>query len=179
MRETTEARTAAYRRQQRYPRPDGGDGLCLCGCGQSTPIAVTTEAKSGRFTGYPMRFIQYHHLRGMKRGPGRYVSNDGYALVHLPSHPRAHKGYVLEHRLVMEHTLGRPLTSLEHVHHRNGDKLDNRPDNLALLDRAEHGRHHGHPKGLPISDEHRAKLSAAMRRIWAVRRSVQVADDSR
>jgi hypothetical protein len=57
----------------------------------------------------------------------------GYAMVRLPDHPRAKThGYVFEHILVMEELLGRSLTRDETVHHRNGVRNDNRPENLEL-----------------------------------------------
>lgn len=53
-----------------------------------------------------------------------------------------------EHRLLMEQIVGRKLTWGEVVHHRNGDRGDNRPENLEVMTRRQHSEHHNqkHPK---------------------------------
>lgn len=98
--------------------------LCRCECG--------TE-----------KLIRINHLKvtkscGCERNKrvektSKFIDGKGYVQVFFPSHPNAKRdGYIFEHRLTMEEKLGRYLTKDENVHHINGVKIDNRPENLEL-----------------------------------------------
>jgi hypothetical protein len=58
---------------------------------------------------------------------------DGYVHIYVGKHPMANRsGRVPEHRWVMSQMLGRDLQNGETVHHKNGNKTDNRSENLEL-----------------------------------------------
>ena len=72
-----------------------------------------------------------------------FVDNDGYVRIWAPDHHRAdNSGRVYEHILVAEAAYGNPITQAYHVHHINGVKHDNRPENLEVLSASEHHREH-------------------------------------
>ncbi len=78
--------------------------------------------------------------KGKRWRGGKTVNRAGYIQVWKPDHPSlagTKRKYVLEHRLVMEQMLGRPLEPHENVHHKNGDRQDNRPENLELWIKAQ------------------------------------------
>lgn len=94
--------------------------------------AKISLAREGRFGGE-----NHPNWKG-----GTITNSSGYVQLFRPDHPFADKhSHIFEHRLVMECILGRYLTSGETVHHRNGVRDDNRPENLEIV--VTKGPHYG------------------------------------
>lgn len=76
----------------------------------------------------------YNWKGGIRKG-----GKEGYTREKCPAHPYCDdRGYVLQHRLVMEKHLGRQLLPTEVVHHINRDTNDNRIENLMVYNKGEH-----------------------------------------
>jgi hypothetical protein len=123
--------------------------VCKCDCGGQTRTTAhkLTTGWSSSCGCYAAE--QARNRRGERRynwKGGRSIDN-GYIRLLQPEHNRANmRGYVYEHIVVMENHLGRPLTKNENVHHINGNRGDNRIENLQLWSTRQ-------PKGQRIEDK--------------------------
>lgn len=75
---------------------------------------------------------------------GKVMASNGYVLIKVGfnHHLADVRGYAYEHRLVAEKILGRRLQEADVIHHKDGNKTNNSPGNLEILDRREHRNNH-------------------------------------
>lgn len=115
-------------------------GVCHCGCGRVTTINRSPR-RDGTRRGDYSRYIRGHqpavrHPTGKEHWnwKGGRVIYRGYVFLHIPEHPHAsRRGYVQEHIVIVVAARGGvPLPTGAAVHHVNGVKTDNRPENLVV-----------------------------------------------
>jgi len=125
-------------------------------------IRTRSEARLETLKKYPHPWIGKRAWNRGKPGPnrrkygkeawswkgGRIFVIGGYILKYAPSHSYANsRGYVREHRLIMEAHLGRTLMPTEAVHHINGIPDGNQIENLSLFSsRGKHSAFHNKNK---------------------------------
>lgn len=137
------------------PNPSG---LCMCGCGRQTEIAKQSRTGRGWIKGEHKRYILGHagpittrnicpqcggrkdvnagQCRACWRAAHRRDDWGGYIQLRRPGHPMAKHGIVMEHRMVV-YDAGIDPTG-KYVHHINGDRQDNRLENLEVMDSRTH-----------------------------------------
>lgn len=114
------------------------------------------ERDSGRSLYCPLHYSRLRRTgdvgepssRRARNGERRYRDSHGYVIVSGVSATRqgGKNAGALEHRMVMEQLIGRPLRPEESVHHRNGVRDDNRAKNLELWSKS-------HPAGQRVEDK--------------------------
>jgi len=101
--------------------------------------SIVKARKQNRFCGRVC--ANRHNARTRPSTRGWVTTSKGYIALRDPDHPMADKtGYVLEHRAVVAERIGRTLEPFEVVHHINGVRGDNRPENLELMIKSDHDR---------------------------------------
>ena len=132
-------RSALVAGRNRQRNPDAQQTRPCGTCG----VDVTRYVSTGQKTFFCSNECRWaNHLHRKQKNAA------GYVLVFVgKGAPGASKtGHKLEHRIVMEQVLGRPLFGKENVHHVNGVKDDNRPENLELWTTSQ-------PKGQRVQDK--------------------------
>lgn len=116
---------------------------CSCGCGNVLFKRKKNRTLSFFIHGHFWKNKKKEYMRGenhWKWNGGINIDKDGYTLIYSPNHPnRDYKNRVREHILVMEDHLGRYLRDNEEVHHIDGNKSNNRIENLMLFN--NHSEH--------------------------------------
>lgn len=147
---------------------------CLV-CKKVFPKPSTCCKKEWKKRKYCSRKCKNVHMKTICKGSGnscyrggRTIQPLGYIEILKSNHPCANnRGYVYEHRLVMEQMIGRFLKKGEIVHHINKIRDDNRPENLKLFTSI------GDHLKFELTGRRRPNHSVAMKNYWSKRNAHQ------
>lgn len=146
-----------YASQRSWPAPNQS-GLCLCGCGEATPLATRTSKRDNRVAGQPLSFCPGHHNRdaakrwqGTRIPPIPVVDGAGCwvwqgSVGSVPGGPPYGQFKVrgrgkMAHRIFYEAVFGE-IPERRDLHHECFNTLCVNPAHLRPLSRAEHTRLH-------------------------------------
>lgn len=128
-------------------------------CGEIFRPKDSKKRACSRACGIKIRICNPHN-KGKGQG---WINPKGYREISIDGKS------VKEHRYVAELIIDRPLLPTEDVHHINGDKLNNSPENLEVLSHSQHTIQHNNSRSykkgykLNLSDDERLRRAASLR----------------
>lgn len=126
------SRVCSTARRQRRADPNARVAVECAWCGAET-VKWRNDVKQTNYCSNECRMDALNNIpREHRDGTGRTITPKGYVRVIVYS-PDGKRRSVMEHRWVMEKVIGRTLTRTERVHHIDGDRANNAPDNLLLF----------------------------------------------
>lgn len=125
-----------------FERSRDGQSYCSVSCANKHQYE-TGQRDAEKTTDAANDACKEQGMEKFKSNPTKRVSKRGYKLIYIPSaHPELEQGWLKYHHFVWWQNTGELPPEDKIVHHKNGDKLDNKFENLEVMTNSDHIRHH-------------------------------------